>query len=124
MIVGVLSLSGCGDSADNEADSPDAVLSPVECLDAAGLSNVEERASDFWRGHHDSPFYQVSIQRLASQAEATDLAAERGRRLRGVFRCVLGDRPGKAERAAEPVDDDEAAAAESLVAEIAGCVGG
>ena len=123
MIVGVLSLSGCGDSADNEADSPDAVLSPMECLDAAGLSNVEERASDFWRGHHDSPFYQVSIQRLASQAEATDLAANAVDVYAASSGVYVVTGPAKPS-AGGLVDDDEAAAAESLVAEIAGCVGG
>ena len=95
----------------------------MECLDAAGLSDVEERASDFWRGYHDSPFYQVSIRRLASQAEATDLAADAAdvyAMSSGVY-VVTG--PAKPS-AGGPVDDDEAAAAESLVAEIAGCVGG
>lgn len=49
---------------------------PLSCLEDAGLSNVEERSSDFWRGYHDSPFYQVSVQLLASKAEARNLARD------------------------------------------------
>jgi hypothetical protein len=91
VITGVLWLAGCGGDGGtaaseatteaNEAtvtatmETTETTVSgdPLTCLDDAGLSNVEERSTDFWRGYHDGPFYQVSVQELSSTAEARDL---------------------------------------------------
>jgi len=40
------------------------------------LADVEARGSDLWRGNHEGPFYQVTIQRLATANAASDLASE------------------------------------------------
>lgn len=132
-----LTLAGCGGSSDSaspettettvttEATTTEATTSddPLGCLEAAGLSSVEERDIDFWRGYHDAPFYQVSVALLPSRAEArngvrdaTDVyAAQAGEYV------VTG--PAKA-AAGGLVTADEGREADTLVREVASCLGG
>lgn len=70
--------SGCGEDEATTTTTTDATTTtqeavssdPLTCLEEAGLSDVEERASDLWRGYHGSPFYQVTVHLLPSAAEA------------------------------------------------------
>ncbi|HXG76403.1 MAG TPA: hypothetical protein VNJ53_07525 [Gaiellaceae bacterium] len=141
LVAGAFVLAGCG--GDGGADATDTTTEttvettetttettgatasgdPLTCLEDAGLSSVEERSSDFWRGYHDSPFYQVSVQLLASEAEARDLARDAV----DVYAAQAGEYvvtgPAKASAGGQ-VGPDEAAEAEALVQDVAACVGG
>jgi hypothetical protein len=48
----------------------------MDCLTAAGLADVEERTPTFWRGYNSSPFFMVSIERLAGPTAARELARD------------------------------------------------
>ncbi len=127
----VLALAGCGGSSDSDSASPETTEAtettvsddPLGCLEAASLSDVEERDIDLWRGYHDDPFYQVTVQRLASRAKARDLVND----AIDTFAAQAGEYvvTGPATPAAGGlVTPDEAAEADRLVREIASCLGG
>jgi hypothetical protein len=97
---------------------------PIACLEAAGLSNVEERDSDFWRGYNDSPFYQISAALLPTEAEAqqavadaVDVYAEQA----GSY-AVTG--PVRASVEGAGLTGDEGQVASQLVQAVASCLGG
>jgi hypothetical protein len=65
--------------SDDAAETTTAVQvadDPIACLDDLGLSNVEQRSNDFWRGYNDSPFYQVGVALLPTAAEARQAVAD------------------------------------------------
>jgi len=97
---------------------------PFVCLDAAGLSDVEERDSDFWRAYHDGPFYQVSVQLLPSPAEARDLVND----AIDVYAAQAGEfvvtGPVKPGVEGAQLAGDEGLEANRLVREVASCLGG
>ncbi len=132
-VAGSLTNSG-DDSDDNTAATGTTGLStavaddagdPLTCLeDGEDLSNAEARGSDFWRATHGSPFYQVSVDLLASKVDAEQLvqgavdvyAAQAGRyAVTGPARSTT---PGSALSAE---DGDEAGA---VVQEVATCLRG
>ena len=101
------------------------VLSPVDCLDdrrsvetsrsGRATSGVATTISPSLPGRASSVLRPRPKRGISLPMRSTSTRPLPG--------CVRGDGPGKAERGRR-LDDDESAAAESLVAEIAGCVGG
>jgi hypothetical protein len=96
---------------------------PMSCLEDLGLSNVEQRDTDYWRGYNDSPFYQVGVALLPTEAEArqgvaaaTDVYAAQG----GAYLVTGPAKPS----AGGQVTPDEAATAEQQVEAVAVCLGG
>jgi hypothetical protein len=87
---------------------------PVACLEEAGLSNVEERDVDFWRGYHDEPLYAITIHKLATPAKAPTVVA-------GTY-AVTG--PFKVAAEGEGLSSEEGLGADALVQEVADCLGG
>ena len=127
----ILVLAGCGES-DSESsatsettatvaetqtttETPQTMVSndPLACLEEAGLSNVEERDVDFWRGYHDEPLYAITIHKLATQAKAPTVVA-------GTY-AVTG--PFKVAAEGEGLSSDEGLGADALVQEVAACLG-
>jgi hypothetical protein len=56
------------------ASQSEAASSPKDCLSQAGLSNVEQRDANIWRGFNDDPFFGVIVQSLPSAAKAKKAA--------------------------------------------------
>jgi hypothetical protein len=48
----------------------------MECLSQAGLSNVEQRDADLWRGFSDDPFFLVAVHSLPTAAKAKKAAQQ------------------------------------------------
>ena len=89
----ILVLAGCGGSDSESSDTSETTGTveatqttatttqtmvskrPLACLEEAGLSNVEERDVDFWRGYHDEPLYAITIHKLATPAKAPTVVA-------------------------------------------------
>jgi hypothetical protein len=99
-----------------------AAADPVSCLDQAGLSQVEQRSNDYWRGNNNSPFYQVGVDELASAREArkavrdaTDVYAASG----GKYLVTGPARPS----AGGQLSTAEADTADSIVQAVASCLG-
>ena len=75
-IVGALVVLGIIISAiANHGNSPKATAAPkattpLDCLQEAGLTNVEQRTRTFWRGDNLDPFFMVGIDRLPSKRAA------------------------------------------------------
>lgn len=57
-------------SSASAAEETTAAPDPIGCLEDLGLSNVEERSSEIWRGNNDAPFYLIIVHLLPSKAEA------------------------------------------------------
>lgn len=72
--IAAVALAGCGGNGTNSATP--VAADPLTCLDAAGLTNVEERGSNLWRGNHEGPFYLVIIARDATAKAASDLVID------------------------------------------------
>ncbi len=87
---------------------------PIRCLDAAGLSDVEEQDVDLWRGFHDGPSYAIIVHKLATPAKAPTVVA-------GTY-AVTGQFKVAAE--GEGLTTDEGLWADALVQEVAACLGG
>ena len=127
-----LLFGGCGGSSDSattegtteptETTETTAVADALDCLDAAGLSDVEERSAGPWRGFHDAPFYGVTVERFASQAEARRVARDAVDvyAAQAVEFVVIG--PFKPS-AGGLVNEEEAREANDLVQQIAACLG-
>lgn len=125
----ILMLAGCGGS-DSESSgtsettgtveatqtTTETTLSndPLACLEEAGLSNVEERDVDFWRGNHDEPLYTITIHKLATPAKTPTVVA-------GTY-AVTG--PFKVAAEGEGLSSEEGLLADALVQEVAACLGG
>ena len=128
----ILVLAGCGGSDSESSDTSETTgtveatqtttettptivsMSPLACLEEAGLSNVEERDVDFWRGYHDEPLYAITIHKLATPAKAPTVVA-------GTY-AVTG--PFKVAAEGEGLSSDEGLGADSLVKDVAACLGG
>jgi hypothetical protein len=127
----ILVLAGCGGSDSESSDTSETTATveatqtttetkqtivgsdPLACLEEAGLSNVEERAVDFWRGYHDEPLYAITIHKLAKPAKAPTVVA-------GTY-AVTG--PFKVAAEGEGLSSDEGLGADALVEEVAACLG-
>jgi hypothetical protein len=87
---------------------------PIRCLDAAGLSDVEERDVGVWRGLHEDPPYAVVVHKLAKPAKAPIVVA-------GTY-AVAGSFKVAAE--GEGLGLEEGLLADALVQDVAACLGG
>jgi hypothetical protein len=128
----ILVLAGCGGSDSESSDTSETTGTveatqtttettqtmvskrPLACLEEAGLSNVEERDVDFWRGYHDEPIYAITIHKLATPAKAPTVVA-------GTY-AVTGSFKVAAE--GEGLSWDEGLGADFLVQEVAACLSG
>ena len=128
----VLVLAGCGGSGSESSEKTETTATleatqttteatqtivsndPLACLEEAGLSNVEERDVDFWRGYHDEPLYAITIHKLATPAKAPTVVA-------GTY-AVTG--PFKVAAEGEGLSSDEGLGADALVQEVAACLSG
>jgi hypothetical protein len=52
------------------------MASPEGCLSQAGLSNVEQRGVNLWRGNNDEPFFLVLVHSLGSAEKAKEAARQ------------------------------------------------
>jgi hypothetical protein len=86
---------------------------PVRCLDAAGLSDVEEQEGDVWRGLHEDPVYSIIVHELPTPAKAPTVVA-------GTYAVT-----GRFKVAAEGtgLTNEEGLEADALVQEVADCLG-
>jgi hypothetical protein len=89
----IVVLAGCGRSDSESSDKGETTATvgatqtttettqtimsndPLACLEEAGLSKVEERDVDFWRGYHHEPLYAITIHKLATPAKAPTVVA-------------------------------------------------
>ena len=87
---------------------------PIRCLDAAGLSDVEQRDADLWRGFHDSPVYAIIVRKLATPVRTPKVVA-------GTYVVT-----GRFKVAAEAADltSEEGLEVDVLVQVVVDCVGG
>ena len=117
----ILLLAGCGGSDSESSDTQTttettqtiASNDPLACLEGAGLSNVEERDVDFWRGSHSAPLYAITIHKLATPAKAPTVVA-------GTY-ALTG--PFKVAAEGEGLSSAEGLGADALVQEVADCLG-
>jgi hypothetical protein len=86
----------------------------IICLESAGLSSVEESEVDTWRGLHDGPSYAIVVHKLPKPAKAPTVVA-------GAY-AVTGRFKVAAE--GEGLTLDEGLWADSLVQDVAACLGG
>jgi hypothetical protein len=86
---------------------------PIRCLDAAGLSDVEERDVDIWRGFDDGSSYAIIVHKLAAPAKAPTVVAG-SYALTGPFKVAA---EGTGLTIAEGLEAD------GLVQEVADCLG-
>jgi outer membrane murein-binding lipoprotein Lpp len=87
---------------------------PIRCLDAAGLSDVEERDVGVWRGLHEDPAYAIVVYKLAKPAKAPMVVA-------GTY-AVTGSFKVAAE--GTELTSEEGLLADALVQDVAACLGG
>jgi hypothetical protein len=87
---------------------------PIRCLDAAGLSDVEERDVGVWSGLHEDPAYAVVVHKLAKPAKAPIVVA-------GTY-AVTGSFKVAAEGTG--LTSEEGLLADALVQDVAACLGG
>ena len=127
----LLVLAGCGGSdsessstnettataeaAPTTTESTQTIVSskPLACLDAAGLSEVKERDVGLWGGLHKSPFYAITVHKLATPAKAPRVVAGEYA-VTGSFKVVA---------VARGLTGDEGIQADALVQIIADCLG-
>ena len=128
----ILVLAGCGGSDSESSDASETTATveatqmttetrptivssdPPACLEGAGLSNVEERDVDSWRGYHAEPVYAITIHKLATPAKAPTVVA-------GTYAVT-----GRFKVAAEGkgLSTEEGLGADALVQAVAACLGG
>jgi hypothetical protein len=87
---------------------------PIRCLDAGGLSDVEERDVGLWSGLHEDPAYAIVVHKLAKPAKAPVVVA-------GTY-AVTGSFKVAAEGTGLTVE--EGLLADALVQDVADCLGG
>jgi len=112
---------GCGGSSDEASGDETSTTTevttasdPIRCLDAAGLSDVEERDVGVWRGLHEDPAYAVVVHKLAKPAKAPVVVA-------GTY-AVTGS--FKVAAVGENLSSEEGLLADALVQDVAACLGG
>ena len=86
----------------------------ITCLENAELSSVEESDVDTWRGLHDGPSYAIIVRKLPKPAKTATAVA-------GTY-AVTGQFKVAAE--GEGLTVDEGLWADSLVKDVATCLGG
>lgn len=121
-VVAVAAVFGAFNSPDGEANVASEMTEtaevtttsdPIRCLDAVGLSDVEERDVDLWRGFHDGSSYAIIVHKLSTPAKAPTVVA-------GTY-AVTGPFKVVAEGAGLTVE--EGLEADALVQEVAACLG-
>jgi hypothetical protein len=120
-VAAVVAVFGAFNSSDGEANVASEMTEtaevtttsdPIRCLDAAGLSDAEER-DDLWRGFHDGSSYAIVVHKLSTPAKAPTVVA-------GTY-AVTGPYKVVAEGAGLTVE--EGLEADALVQEVAACLG-
>jgi hypothetical protein len=117
--------AGCGGGSNTTArdetstavatESTPAESSKVsECLDATGLSDVEEREVGLWRGLHQGPAYAIVVHKLMNPAKTPRVVAGEYA-VTGSFKVVA---------VATGLTGDEGIQADALVQVVADCLGG
>jgi hypothetical protein len=86
---------------------------PLRCLDAAGLSDVQERELDLWSGLHEDPAFAIVVRKLAKPAKAPIVVAGTYA-LTGSFK-VAAEGTG--------LTSQEGLLADALVQDVAACLG-
>jgi hypothetical protein len=125
----ILAVAGCGGSnssapsertatveATQKTETTPAIVGndPLACLEKAGLSDVEERDVDSWRGDHDEPRYAITIHELAKPVKSPTVVA-------GTY-ALIG--PFKVAAQGEGLSSAQGLDADALVQEVADCLGG
>jgi hypothetical protein len=128
----ILVLAGCGGSDSESSDTSETTATveatqtttettqtivsndSLRCLEEAGLSDVEERDLDFWRGYHDEPPYAITIHKLMRSAKVPRVVAGEYA-VTGSFKVVAVGRG---------LSGDEGIQADALVQTVADCLGG
>jgi hypothetical protein len=87
---------------------------PLQCLDAAGLSNVKEREVGLWGGVHTDPAYAIVVHKLRKPVKAPRVVAGEYA-LTGSFKVVAVGRG---------LIGDDGIQADGLVQIVADCLGG
>ena len=80
-LLALLGLAACGGSSDSDGTLTQELLgthssTPLGCLQAARLSNVESRGRGFWRAENANPFFVITVQRFSTSAEARSAAKQ------------------------------------------------
>ena len=117
VFAGLLIIALSRGSDDDTTVTPETEITasaPMGCLDAAGLSDVEERDVDLWRGFHEVPPYAIIVHRLSTPARAPKVVA-------GTY-AVTGSFKVSAKGARLTVS--EGLWADALVQDVAACLGG
>ena len=86
----------------------------ITCLEASGLSSVEESEVGTWRGFHEGPSYAIIVHMLPKPAKAPTVVA-------GTY-AVTGQ--FKVAAVGEGLTVDEGLWADTLVKDVAACLGG
>lgn len=109
-------------AVDTEETTTVAAIDPMTCLEDAGLSGVEQRDNDLWRGFHEGPFYAVIVHELRLPARARTVVREAV----DVYAAQAGSYavtgPFKAGVEGAQATAAEGAEAEALVREVAACL--
>jgi hypothetical protein len=119
-----LCTAGCSGSSDQAArdetstaaattPTPAGSSRPIRCLDAAGLSDVEERDVGLWGGLHHRPAYAIVVHKLRKPAKAPRIVAGEYA-VTGSFKIVAVGRGFRG---------DEGIQADALVQTVADCLG-
>ena len=87
ILLAVLVCAGCGDhsrraestvdetATDTVTASSAAAIKPIRCLDASGLSGVDEQVAGLWSGRHAHPAYTIVVHKLERPAKAPRVVA-------------------------------------------------
>jgi hypothetical protein len=117
--------AGCGGESDKAAgaEAPTPVApqpmpaesgKPIQCLQAAGLSEVREREVGLWGGLHHGPSYAIVVHELMKPAKAPKVVAGEYA-VTGSFKVVA---------VARGLTGDDGIQADALVQIVADCLGG
>jgi hypothetical protein len=133
MLALLVCASGCGESSKDASSSEETSTAntgsapgdtpttdvttnsePIRCLDASGLSDVQERGSGLWDGHHDNPAYRIVVHKLTKPTKVPTVVA-------GTY-ALSG--PFKVAAEGTGLTSDEGLLADALVQDVAACLGG
>jgi hypothetical protein len=117
--------AGCGEGSDKAArdetstavateSAPAESSKPIQCLDAAGLSDATERDVGLWSGLHHGPAYAIVVHKLRKPAKAPRVVAGEYV-VTGSFKVVA---------VGTGLTGDEGIQADALVQTVADCLGG
>lgn len=125
LVVVIACTAGCSGRSDKAAHvetsttgvieaTPAESSKAIQCLDAAGLSNVEEQHAGLWGGRHNGPTYTIVVHKLRKPAKAPRVVA-------GEY-AVTGS--FKVSAVGSGLIGDEGIQADALVQIVADCLSG